>query len=107
MLIAKSVWRWPMYIVVSRWEVFPGMKSEFDARSKAVRAEVLKMPAVERLDSFYDEDGTAVAIICYTDEASYKQTIQDPNGPFEKALAQHKLEEVSRWLWSARGEEIV
>jgi hypothetical protein len=94
-----------MYIVVSKWQITPGADEEWKARGLAVRQALRKVPGITVLEHFYTHDG-AVAIVGYQDEATYHRIVDDPNGPFVKAIDEHKLEEVSHWVWSERGESV-
>jgi hypothetical protein len=64
------------------------------------------MPGVELVDSFQTENGDVVAVVGYKSEDDYNRLVRDPNGPFEKAVAAARLEEVSNWVSSDRGKSI-
>ncbi|MBS1724508.1 MAG: hypothetical protein JSS66_16315 [Armatimonadetes bacterium] len=93
-----------MYIVVSKWSPKPGMADEFKSRSVPMRSLMRGMPGVEFVHGFVSESGDPVAIVGYRDKDTYEQIVNAPDGPFMKALADHRLEEVSEWVWSERGE---
>ena len=63
-----------------------------------------KQPEVKLLESLVNEKGESVVVMGYKDEACYKALVHDPKGVFAKALAEHKLEDHGRWLWSEKGE---
>ncbi len=92
-----------MYMVVSRWNLKAGNEEQFEIRGKAVRQALRQIPGVTLCEAFRTGDH-AIAVLGYADEAAYKQITQDPNGPFEKLIAEQGLEEVSEWVWSERGE---
>src|SRR4051812_14859200 len=95
-----------MYLVVSRWESLPGKEQEFEDRGRAVRAILRSTPGVKLIEGFQTENGQVVAILGYDSQESYERIVNDENGPFQKALAEHRLEECSQWISSERGEAI-
>jgi heme-degrading monooxygenase HmoA len=95
-----------MYIVVSRWEILPGMEEEFETRGRPVREAIRAQPGVAMTHGFRSEDGGVVAVIGYDSKEAYDRIVNDENGPFQKAIAEHKLEECARWLSSERGESM-
>src|SRR5256885_1893176 len=94
-----------MYIVVSKWQVNPGKDDVFKENGRKMREFMRSQPGVEYVESFRSEDGNAIAIIGYTDEASYKTLMAD-GGAFDKAAKQNDLESGGKWLWSERGEAV-
>lgn len=94
-----------MYMVVSRWEAIPGMEDEFRRRSQPVRESMRSQPGVVFLESIFDGK-TAIAVHAYETEDAYRRIVQDPDGPFAKAVAVHRLEEVARFVGSERGETV-
>ena len=95
-----------MYLVVSRWEIMPGMEMEFERRGRAVREVMRAVPGVKLLESFLTGDGGGIAIVGYETREAYDSIVNDENGPFAKAMAQHKFEECGHWVWSERGEAV-
>lgn len=95
-----------MYIVVSRWEIIPSMQEEFESRGKSVRNILRSTPGVQLMEGFQTEEGGVVAIIGYDSRESYDRIVNDPNGPFAKAVAEHRLEECGHWVRSERGESM-
>ena len=95
-----------MYIVVSRWEVIPGMEEEFESRGRAVRETIRSQPGVDLVQGFHSESGGVVAIIGYDSKDAYDRVVNAVDGPFNKAVAAHRLEECARWVGSDRGESI-
>ncbi len=93
-----------MFIVVSKWSVKPGQWPEFESRAKQVRRAILANDGVSFVHGFKSEQGDAVAVVGYRDQAAYSAVVNDPSGPFAKALAEHGLEDMSEWVWSERGE---
>jgi len=93
-----------MYLVVSKWECLAGHEAEFRRNAVVMRNLLKKQPEVKLLESIATDGGGSVVVMGYRDEASYKSLIEDPKGVFAKALAEHKLEDHGRWLWSERGE---
>lgn len=93
-----------MYIVVSKWQMLPGKEETFKENGRKMRDFMRQQDGVEFVESFKCEDGCAMAIVAYTDEASYRTLVQEPNGPFERAAKENNLETAGRWLWSERGE---
>ena len=95
-----------MFWVLSRWKALPGKEAEWRERGVKVRDAMRRMPGVELVDSFETESGEVVAMVGYTSEADYDRITRDPNGPFEKAVAEHRLEEVANWVSSERGTSL-
>ena len=95
-----------MYIVVSRWEVHPGKEAEFEEMGAVVRGKLRSMPEIEILHGFKNKQGQVVVTVCYTDEPAYHRLIHADDGPFQKLMAEHRLEDVSNCVSSERGEEI-
>jgi hypothetical protein len=93
-----------MYMVVSRWEYLPGMKEEFERRGPAVRETIRSQPGVKFAEGFRTEDDGIFAVIAYNSKGDYDRIVNDPDGPFAKALAESKLEDCARWVSSERGE---
>jgi hypothetical protein len=94
-----------MYLVVSKWEIRPGMEDEFAERSRRVRGVMAHVPGVEMIHGFKNEAGELVSIIGYTDEATHHHIVFDPLGPFVAAVERERLEEVATWISSEKGEE--
>lgn len=92
-----------MYMVVSFWEANPGMEEQFENESRPMRDMLSSQPGVVMVHGF-KSDGKYVAIHGYEDEAAYRRIIQDENGPFNKALREHRIEDYARWVGSERGE---
>lgn len=95
-----------MYIVVSRWEVVPGKEQEFEIRGKTVREMIRSQPGVKMVEGFRTDEGGVVAIIGYESRAAYDNVVTAADSPFNRAVAEHKLEECGRWVGSDRGESI-
>lgn len=94
-----------MYIVAAKWKVNPGMESEFKEASSAVRSKIRSLDGVEFIHSFNNEDGQVVVLMGYTDEQTYQSLIHAEDGPFQKMMAESKLEGMAEWISSERGEE--
>ncbi|HRF59069.1 MAG TPA: hypothetical protein PLH94_04035 [Fimbriimonadaceae bacterium] len=93
-----------MYLVVSRWNLKPGGREEFESRGRAVRNVLRSLPGIVLTETLMSDEGDhGLAIIGYADEATYQNLIHDPAGPFARALAEHRLEEFGEWVWSERG----
>jgi len=95
-----------MYLVVSKWQIAPGREAEAEERGRNVRRELRSIPGVEFVRNFRNESGEIVAIMGYTDSATYQRVVKDPQGPFEQTISRHGLEEVANWVSSERGEEL-
>jgi heme-degrading monooxygenase HmoA len=93
-----------MYLVVSRWEVLPGQEAEFEKRGRAVREVIRRSPGVVMTHGLRTEDGGVVAVIGYDSKESYDRVVNAEDGPFQKAVADLRLEECGRWISSDRGE---
>ena len=95
-----------MYIVVSKWQINPGMDEQFTESGRKMRDFMRSQPGVEFVEAFKCEDGCACAILGYQDEATYRRIVQEPNGAFERAAREHNLESMGTWMWSERGEAV-
>jgi hypothetical protein len=95
-----------MYIVVSRWEVIPGMEEEFEEKGRAVREILRTTPGVQLMEGFRTDEGGVVAIVGYESPEVYDRIINDESGPFAKAVSEHQIETCGRWLSSERGESV-
>jgi heme-degrading monooxygenase HmoA len=91
-----------MYLVVSKWEPIPGHEQEFERVGTQMRAVLSAQPGAEVIEAF-ETDGKVVVVHGYRDEAAYNAIINDPNGPFQHAMAEMKLEDHARWLSSEKG----
>jgi len=94
-----------MYIVVSKWAIKPGKEDAFKAASEKMRDFMRSQPASQMMEGFQCADGSAMAIHGYTDEASYKK-LMEAGGAFERAAAEHGIEDCAEWQWSERGESL-
>jgi len=94
-----------MFMVVSYWEPLPGKEAEFDKVSPKVTAILRQQPGVVMIEGF-NSGKKRVAIHAYKHEAAYKAVVDNPNGTFARALKEHRLEELARWLGSERGETL-
>lgn len=69
-------------------------------------AEIRGWRGVEEAFNVRAGDDYVLAVITYSDRTSYERLIQDPEGPFERAAAEHGIEQKARWEWSERGERL-
>lgn len=53
---------------------------------------------------FRTEDGVFVAVVSYESEEAYRRVIDDPHGPFARAVEEHRLADYAVWIGSERGE---
>lgn len=93
-----------MYVVVSKWQY--EMENEASVREGAAKMmqTINGWPEVQFAYNVRTSPDSVLAIIGYSDEASYHRLVQDPNSPFEKAAAEYGIENNAKWLWSERGE---
>lgn len=94
-----------MYLVISHWEPMPGKDLDFEKIGPKVREVLRNHPGVELMEAI-KSDGQYCAVHGYKDEATYHAVVDDPNGPFSKALAEFHLEDIARWVGSERGETL-
>ncbi len=94
-----------MFMVVSYWEPIPGHEEQFEQVSLAMRDIMRSQPGVDLMHAF-DSNGKRVAVVGYTDEATYNAIVGNPNGPFNRALAEYRLEEHATWIGSERGTTV-
>ena len=92
-----------MYVVVSKWEYDPAYEAEVRASASLMMQALTSWPEVAFAYNVRAGDGYVLAIVGYRDEDSYRRLVQEPNGPFEKAAAEHGIERLARWIWSERG----
>jgi hypothetical protein len=95
-----------MFLVVSKWQITPGKEAEAEERGRNVRRELRSIPGIEFVRNFRNESGEVIAVMGYSDPATYQRIVQDPQGQFEQTIAKHGLEEVATWVSSDRGEEL-
>lgn len=93
-----------MYMVVSKWEALPGHENDWRQQADATRQKLLAIPGVEFSHRFVNEQGQVVVAMAYTDEATYRRLVDDPNGAVAKAMAESNIESYARWISSERGE---
>lgn len=93
-----------MYIVVSEWEALPGKKEAFWASGSKMRDLLRHTPGVKFINAFEDESGRLFAVLIYEDREAYDRIVNDPDGPFARGAAEHKIEEHARWIQSWRGQ---
>jgi hypothetical protein len=94
-----------VYLVVSVWEALPGKAEQFRVQGMKVGSLLKAQPGVLLLEVFETGD-RVVSVHGYQDEATYQRLVQDPNGPFARAVAESHAEEYGRWLSSERGETV-
>ena len=94
-----------MYIVVSKWAFKPQDEQKFRETGLKMRDIMRNTPGVEYVQAFKADEGHSIAIVGYTDEASYKKIMAE-GGPFETAAKQQGIEGIGTWEWSERGEAI-
>lgn len=94
-----------MYLVISRWEIIPGKEAEFEEKGRAVRGIMRSTPGVAFTQGLRNENGV-VAVIGYDSKEDYDRIVNDENGPFNRAIAEYRLEDSGRWISSERGESI-
>lgn len=93
-----------MYIVVSRWAVPARHREEARARARGVRDVIRSQPGVLDLKHFENEEGLFVAVITYADRTVYARIVEDPSGPFARAVEESGLLDLGVWIGSDRGE---
>lgn len=94
-----------MHIVVSRWNPKPGKESDFEAIGHKMRGMLRSQPGVRFVEGFKGPE-TYVVVHAYEDEGAYKRIVEDPNGPFAKAAAENRIEEVADWVDSISGASL-
>lgn len=95
-----------MYIVVSAWEIVQGKGAEAQGLGREMRSRLRAVPGVELIEHFASSDNEFMVIVAYRDEPTYHKIIDDPDGVFQKGLAELDLESVMRWKQSWRGEAV-
>lgn len=93
-----------MYAVVSRWEVAEDDRDEFTLRAKAVGAALKKTPGCLDSHGFYSEEGIAVLLMYFDNEAAYESLYVTLDNPYARAITEHQLDMVAKWLSSERGD---
>lgn len=93
-----------MFVVISKWQYDAGHEAEVRTAAQGMMSAINSWPEVEFAYNVRTGPDSVVAVIGYSDKASYERLVQDPNSPFEKAAAEHGIERHATWLWSERGE---
>jgi hypothetical protein len=94
-----------MYLVISRWKARPGQEMAFQGVGKMLRELLRKQPGVKLVEGIEGPD-CFYAVHVYESAHDYARIVQDENGPFALAAAEHGLEEVAEWLDSVKGETV-
>ena len=94
-----------MYLVVSYWQPFAGKESQFEEAGMRIGSVLRKQPGVLLLEEF-KSDEKYVSVHGYRDEKTYRKLIDDPSSEFNKALKQHKIDDIAEWVSSERGETV-
>ena len=95
-----------MYVVVSRWEVAEADRSEFTKRALAVGDALGRPPGAIQSHGFYSEEGVAVLVMYFENSEAYENMYVSLDSPFARAIAEHQLDMVAKWLSSERGDLI-
>jgi len=95
-----------MFIVVSKWSVHPGREAEWREMSQMTRGRIAAVPGVEFVHGFLNESNEAVAILGYSDEATYNRLVNEPGGAVAQVIADTNIESVGQWISSDRGESM-
>ncbi len=93
-----------MFMVISKWEYDKTHENEVRESAAKMMTAFDGWDGVEFSYNVRTGENTVCAVIAYRDEATYQKLVNDPNGPFAKAAAEHGIENHARWLWSERGE---
>lgn len=94
-----------MYIVVSTWNIVDGKSEAAQHLGREMRARLRAVDGIELIEHF-ESGSEVVVIVCYRDESTYRQIIEDPDGVFHKGLAELDLESAMTWKQSWRGEAV-
>jgi hypothetical protein len=92
-----------MYLVISQWKPRPGREADFERIGSTMRAFLRSQPGVTFVEGVEGPD-CFYAVHAYEDEATYNRIVSDPNGPFNQAAAENKIEDVADWLGSVKGQ---
>jgi heme-degrading monooxygenase HmoA len=95
-----------MYVVASTWEIVKGKRAEAEALGIKMRSLMRAQSGIESMLHFPTGEDEIMVVVSYSDEAAYNRIINDPNGPFEKALKEVDLESTMRWKQSWRGTAV-
>lgn len=93
-----------MFVVVSKWQYDPAHEAEVRDRARAMMAAFRSWPDVEFAYNVRTGPDSVLAVIGYKDRASWERIVEDPNGPFEKTVAEIGVDRHATWQWSERGE---
>jgi hypothetical protein len=91
-----------MYLVISQWQPKPGREADFEAVGSRMRSFLRQTPGVQFVEAIQGPE-CFYAIHAYDDEDTYNRIVNDANGPFAKAAAEHGIEDVADWLGSVKG----
>jgi heme-degrading monooxygenase HmoA len=95
-----------MYVVVSRWQVAEEDRPEFTKRAKAVGEALRKTSGCIDSHGFYSEESIAVLVMYFQNAEAYENMYVSLDSPFARAIAEHQLDMVAKWLSSERGDVI-
>lgn len=92
-----------MYVVVSKWQFDPSREAEILEKGARMMATINGWPEVQSAYNIRAGEDYVIAVIAYASQEAYQKLIQDPDGPFEKAVREHSIEDGMTWIWSERG----
>lgn len=92
-------------MVVSRWKARPGHEDEFEQIGRNTRDKLAGIQGVELMEAF-DAGDYKVVVHGYTDEATYRKLVDDPNGAVAQAMKDADVEGAGEWMGSDRGETL-
>lgn len=94
-----------MYLVISQWEPLPGQEAQFETLSRKLAATLRKQKGVLLLETITVGKGH-FTVHGYRDETTYRALVDNPKSEFSKALQEHDIEKVARWIGSQRGQTL-
>lgn len=95
-----------MYVVVSKWRMESGGDDLSQGAGSAMREWLRGQDGVDHVHAIRTEDGAALVIVGYRDEATHKRLIEGDGSPFERKAKETGLDSFGEWVWSERGETV-
>ncbi|MBS1708329.1 MAG: hypothetical protein JSS65_06350 [Armatimonadetes bacterium] len=92
-----------MFVVVSKWEFDPMREEAAMATGGKMMEAISTWDGVEEAFNIRTGPGHVLAVIKYTDEATYERLINAKDNPFDRLAAEYGMDESATWLWSERG----
>lgn len=91
-------------MVISKWDYDKAQEDQVREAGHKMMSTIRSWEGVEFAYNVRTAESSFCSVIAYRDEDTYQRLINDPEGPFVKAAAEHEIEKNAHWNWSERGE---